>query len=196
MLPFAFARVLGASLLLSLTFAGAASAQTEPSPPDHAELAALHAADQSDRAGPMDRIDFEVLLERDGLRRDRVRELMAMGALRTARDYYHGAMILQHGHDTTDFRQAHELARRAMALDSTDRRVRYLVAASWDRYLMTAGQPQWYGTQFRRATPGSAWELHPVDTSKVTDAERLRLGVGTLAEQRARADLLNRRPGQ
>ena len=175
-------------LLLSLSFAAPASAQSS----HHPELAALHEADQADRSGPMYRIDFEVLLERDSVRRERVRALIAAGAARTARDHYHAAMVLQHGHDTADFRLAHELARRAVALDSTDRRARYLVAASWDRYLMLSGKPQWYGTQYHRPAPGAPWELYPVDSTRVSDAERLRLGVGTLREQRARAELFNR----
>jgi hypothetical protein len=103
-------------------------------------------------------------------------------------------MIYQHGHDSVAYRQANVWAREAERRDSTQARIRWLVAASWDRYQMSRGQPQWYGTQTTRLARGTGpVVLYTIDTGFVTDAERRRRGVGTLAELCARLDSINTR---
>jgi hypothetical protein len=72
--------------------------------------------------------------ERDRSRRRRLEALRAAGALRTAEDHYHAAMLLQHGETLDDARRALELARRAAALGSAP--ARWLAAAADDRWLM------------------------------------------------------------
>jgi hypothetical protein len=109
----------------------------------------------------------------------------------TANDLYHAAMVYQHGNDSTSYKQAYDWSKRAVELDSTHSKARWLTAAAWDRYLMSKGEPQWYGTQFRRRDHTGPWELYEVDTTRVTDAERIRAGLETLAEQRLRAKALN-----
>src|SRR5262245_21169525 len=61
---------------------------------DNAELKRLHDEDQADRES--DNIDWRVVGPRDEARLKRVKELFAANALRTANDYYHAAMVLQH----------------------------------------------------------------------------------------------------
>jgi hypothetical protein len=194
--------------------AGTAQQAARGAAADHPELRAAFDADQADRRpNPAWRGTIPVALRdsvfaavsgRDAARRARVRRLIADHAARTARDYYHAAMVLQHGPDSTDFREAHELAGQAVALDSAAHasvsqavpvdsvsgEARYLYAASWDRYLRSVGRPQWYGTQFV-GRPGQPWRLEDIDTTRVTDAERRRLHVPTLAEQRARVAQMN-----
>jgi hypothetical protein len=159
---------------------------------DNSELATLYAADQSDRRNAKTIADFDSMSVRDSVRRVRVRALL--GELRepTANDLYHAAMVFQHGDDTTSYRRAYELSKRAAEVDTGHQKARWLSAASWDRYLMRQQKPQWYGTQFVRSNHDGPWILYPVDTTKVTDAERVRMGVGTLAEQRAKAAELNK----
>ncbi len=62
----------------------------------NAELAALHDADQSARARPAE-IDWAVLVPEDRQRRERVHALLRAGEVRAAIDYYHAAMVFQHG---------------------------------------------------------------------------------------------------
>jgi hypothetical protein len=182
-------------LLVIIGFAESLGAQQVlvTGPPDNAELAALFAADQADRrASPS--IDWSAVAPRDSARRVSVRRILGTLGQPSSNDWYHAAMVMQHGNDTTAARLAHEWAGRAVSADSTHAKAKWLVAAAWDRYLMRQGKPQWYGTQFVRPNPSAAWELYNVDTTKVTDDDRRRLGVPSLAQQRVSVAEMNRPP--
>jgi hypothetical protein len=160
------------------------------------ELARIFEEDQSARSGPIDAMDMNALNAQDSLRRQRVRVVVAAGALKSAADFYHAAMVFQHGRDSLAYKQANEWAKRSEALDSSNADARWLVAATWDRYQMSRDEPQWYGTQTDRKPRGTGpVVLYTIDTTRITDAERARRGVGTLAELRARLDTMNRRLG-
>jgi hypothetical protein len=148
---------------------------------DNAELAQLYQQDQAERQVPD--IDWTALLKRDGERQDRVGELFAADSLVTANDFYHAAMILQHGADSISYRHAYELAQRSVGLDSTNENARWLTAAARDRYLLSIDEAQWYGTQL--LILNGITYLQRIDTTKVTDADRARLGAQTLDEIRA-----------
>ncbi len=67
-------------------------------------------------------------------------------------------------------------------------------AASRDRYEISRGRSQWYGTQSARVDQGKgALVLYDFDRTRVTDRERRYRGVGTLAELCERLDAINRR---
>ncbi len=68
---------------------------------------------------------------------------------------------------------------------------RHLVGMSGDRLLLKLGKPQWYGTQFVRNENSKQWELAPIDENAVTDAERYRLGLPSLALAREHARQMN-----
>jgi tetratricopeptide (TPR) repeat protein len=76
-------------------------------------------------------------------------------------------------------------------LDSS--RSKWLLAAAIDRDLMRRGKPQIYGTQYRRMGTDEPWELYELDTTKVTDKERKEYGVETLAEQREKLRMMNKK---
>lgn len=171
-------------------------------PPDSAaadstsvELAALYRADQADRSpGPGAPRDFFVGLEmRDAARQQRVMTLHEAGRLRTSADFFHAAMILQHGPGTEAPLLAHELALAALA--SGEPRARWLAAASLDRFLLRIGRPQRFGTQsrFETATERFVLDSVVVGPAGVTDGMRAALRVPPLAELRARVQESNRR---
>lgn len=112
-----------------------------------------------------------------------VQRLLASRQLRTSRDYYNAALILQHGDSASEYLQANELAKKSLALNPRNHATRTLIAQSWDRYLRRLGQPQWYGTQ-RYARDGHEY-MQPIDTTRVTEAERRAYFVSTLAEKLA-----------
>ena len=175
----------------------AALACSRPAPVPQASreaaLRALFEADQAERSGPVEQVDMDVLTERDRIRRDSLRALVADGVLATATSYYQAAMIMQHGTDSMDFRQAHEWARQSEELDSTKVETRWLVAATWDRYQMSRGEPQWYGTQSDRLDGGKgALVLYRIDPTRVTDRERRYRGVGTIDQLCARLNAINK----
>ncbi len=177
------------ALMLALVLPATLTYGQDP-PADNPELQSMYENDQGDRSKPYDEIDWAVVSERDRQHRERVKELLAAGAVKTANDYYHAAMVFQHGSQPEEARQAHELAKQAVALDPEHENARWLSAAAWDRYKMYLGEPQWYGTQFTRNKKG-AWILYNIDEEAVTDEERVALGVPTLEESRARALAMN-----
>jgi hypothetical protein len=186
-----------ALLRSTLALAVLGCARPAPAKPPHvdreAALRALFEADQAERSGPIEQVDMDVLNERDRIRRDSLRVLVADSVLATSTSYYHAAMIMQHGVDSMDFRQAHEWARMSEELDSTKVETRWLVAATWDRYQMSRGEPQWYGTQSDRLNGGKgALVLYRIDPTKVTDRERKYRGVGTIAQLCARLNAINK----
>ena len=156
-------------------------------------LRALFEADQADRSGPIEQVDMDTLNARDRVRRDSLSALIRAGVLGSASSYYHAAMLMQHGFDSADFRQANEWAKKSEELDSTKVETRWLVAASWDRYQMSRGEPQWYGTQSDRVEGGKgALVLYTIDPTRVTDRERIYRGVGTIDQLCARLNAINK----
>lgn len=174
-------------LLLNLALVTAAHAGNDAASPaatdDNALLAQWFAQDQAARQDGPD-IDWKQLLESDRQRRVQVMQVLAQGGVRTAADYYHAAMVFQHGDGLQDIQLAHALASVAAALVPEEKKYRWLSAASWDRIMVTQLQPQWYGTQFKADAQGAY--LYPLAEEAVTDAERVAMGVPTVAESRAR----------
>jgi len=156
------------------------------------ELADIYAADQADRAGPHESIDWTVVSPRDLARRRRVDELIASGGAKVSDDYLHAAMVYQHGETLDDIQRANALARKAVELDPRNDTARWLVAASDDRALVRQHALQKWGTQYTKRD--GTWVLEPYDRT-TTDAERAEAGVPPLAEALARADAMNTAAG-
>jgi hypothetical protein len=155
----------------------------------HEELARICEQDQADRKGelPLN------LGDRDRARRQRVTELIAEGVLQTPEDYFHAALVFQHGEKLEDYWQAHELAKKAE--EQGHPTGRWLAAAAYDRWLMNQGKPQKYGTQYTAHGDGPyrLWDVDPT----TTDEERAAWNVPPLAEALRRAEVLTRtRPGR
>lgn len=154
------------------------------------ELRELYQQDQEDRRSGR---PWSETLERDRARRRRAEDLLATGTLRDAEDYCRAAMLFQHGETLEEYWRAHELAKQAVALGSTN--ARWLVAATYDRWLMGQGKPQRYGTQSHRRSADQPWELWPIDPA-TTDAERAEWEVKPLAELRSGESSWFRPPGR
>ena len=150
----------------------------------HEELARICEQDQADRKGelPLN------LGDRDRARRQRVTELIAEGALQTPEDYFHAALVFQHGDRLEDYWQAHEMAKKAA--EQGHPTGRWLAAAAYDRWLMNQGKPQKYGTQYTAHGDGPyrLWDVDPT----TTDEERAAWNVPPLAEALRRAEVLTR----
>ena len=149
----------------------------------------LFRADQSDRAGVYVGDEKNEIAHRDSLRREKVTVMISKNELKVSDDYYHAALIYQHGLDSLDYKLANQLANKAVELDSTNENARWLVAASQDRYLWSIGQPQWYGMQLHKLA--GKWTLEPIDTTKVTDKDRRFLCVPSLKVKRQQIKEMN-----
>ncbi|HEY5800769.1 MAG TPA: hypothetical protein VIT92_11140 [Burkholderiaceae bacterium] len=153
------------------------------------ELAELFEADQADRRPA--KVDWAVVEPRDRTRHARVKELAAAGAMKHSADFYHAAMIFQHGSKPEDYKQAQLWALRAVDLDPNNDGARWLAAAAEDRYLHTTGKPQVWGTQYVKPQTARLFTMEPFDRSKKTDAQRIAMKVPTLAESQAKLAQMN-----
>ncbi len=159
---------------------------------ENEELRRMHDEDQADRSAADPKVvDWAVVGTRDRTRRSRVMTLFAEGRLTTANDYYHAAMILQHGDIPEDFLLAHEFAVVAIIKGRNDRQTRWLSAAAEDRFLTKIGRPQRFATEFSSQGDGP-WRLNPVDPT-VTDELRRLMGAHSLAEARMQEAELNKK---
>lgn len=170
-----------------------AQTSTQAAVKDNEELSRMYQEDQSDRTPPAGKsIDWNVVAPRDKARLARVKELYAQNHLGTGNDYFHAAMILQHGGTPEDYLLAHEFCVVAIIKGKNDKGTRWLAAASEDRFLMNIGRTQRFGTQYRSDSPDGPLLLYKVDAS-VTDELRRALNVPTLAEAKAREAELNKK---
>jgi hypothetical protein len=152
------------------------------------ELARLYRDDQSDRQTlPGKSIDWNTVGPRDKARQARVKELYKADQLHTGDDFYHAAMVLQHGQVPEDFLLCHELCVAAIIGGNKD--ARWLAAASEDRFLMNINRPQRFGTQFR-SLGDAPMTLYQTDDG-VTDALRQLIGVPPLAKAKEKEARMN-----
>lgn len=166
------------TIALLLAFAPLISIAGEPT--DNVRLAEMFKEDQAARR--IKPVDWTKVGPMDKAHHDEVLSLLRLGNLRTTNDYYHAAMIMQHGDTTEDYQLAFSLSRLSAAIDPSNKRARWLSAASWDRILMSKNVPQWYGTQYRKPNPESPTELYPVAESVISDAERAETNVPSLQQ--------------
>lgn len=121
-------------------------------------------------------------------RRERVLTLYGQGALQSAPDNYHAALVMLYGDEVAHFELAKTFARRAIALGES--RAWSVAAAAADRSLLGRGKPQRFGTQFVREN--GRWTLGKVDP-RVSDSLRALYGVPPLWVQQQNANQLQER---
>jgi len=115
---------------------------------------------------------------------------VAAGGAKVADDYYHAAMVFQHGRTPAEIQHAYDLAMKAVALEPNHKSARWLAAAAEDRKLMYEKKPQKWGTQFiKRDGKWIVWDVDP----SITDEERAQWNVPPLSQARARAEAMNQR---
>jgi tetratricopeptide (TPR) repeat protein len=154
---------------------------------DNPELIEIFKSDQSDRTN---HIEWNIVQKNDSLREARVYELLDSNKVRTSEDYNNAALIFHHGEDSIAYRMAVKLLKKSIELDST--RSKWLLARVIDRYLLSVNKPQIYGTQYKRLEDKTLVR-EEIDTTKVSDAERIECDVETLAQQREKVKQLNRK---
>ncbi len=174
----------------SQSFAMQSSAQSATM--DNEELIRMEQEDQSDRTSPAGKsVDWSAVGPRDDARLARVKELYIQNKLQTGNDYFRAALILQHSLAPEDYLLAHELSVAALSKGKPNAGAfdaRALAAASEDRFLMSIGRPQRFGTQYRvedENAPIKHYKLYKTD-SGVTDELRRLMNVPSLADAKAR----------
>lgn len=156
-----------------------------PPETDNLRLEELYLADQKDRE-KVYTSDAEIkeLKQRDGMRRTLVGEMISRGEVSTPNDLYHAAVIFQHGEGPRDFLTAHRLA--SIASINGHRPSRWLMAAALDRFLMSIGMPQVYGTQFEHNPEDNKYQLRlPIDDANILNFEKKFFNVPSVMERLA-----------
>lgn len=154
---------------------------------DNLELIEMFKCDQADRTNHIDR---DILQKNDSFRETRVYELLDSNKVHTSLDFHNAALIFHHGEDSVAYAMAVKLMRTSMELDST--RNKWYLAVLTDRYLLSINKPQIYGTHYKRLD-NNIVVREEMDTTIITDAERVEYGVETLAEQKEKLKNLNRK---
>lgn len=154
---------------------------------DNPRLIAMLAEDQADRVSwKQKKMDSATILARDESRRAEVKRMLAAAEVRTPHDFYCAAFIFHHGQTVDDYRLATSLAWVSMTIDPTSKDHAYMAASTWDRFMVSQGRPQWYGTKCRHQPDESGKDqLHPVDETAATDSDRARFDLKPLEVMRA-----------
>ncbi|MCD6040112.1 MAG: Uncharacterized protein K0S27_1512 [Gammaproteobacteria bacterium] len=132
------------------------------------ELQKLANADQRDRDNWMRMRSPEIMAvsRNDIKRRKRVGEIFGEGCLKSANDYYAAALIYQHGDTPDHYYQTYLWATHAAALGNIEGKP--LAAMAIDRYLVSIGKKQLFGSQFFAAgapSPNQCYCMQPVEPS-------------------------------
>ncbi len=145
-------RLLGFPLTMILMGAsgillGGLSARPVPPVPQRAmstsdELKYIYGTDQSDRFTGL----WVMNLDRDRIRLQRVKTLYRAGHITEPLDEYNAAMVYQHATCADDYQVAYELA-KAAAEGGLPESHPPLVHQAYDRWQMSLGKRQTYGTQ-------------------------------------------------
>lgn len=117
----------------------------------------------------------------------RVIDLYAKGAIEDSRDNFHASLVLLYGEQASHYDLARVFAQRAAKEGET--RGWTVCAMAWDRWLLSTGKPQRFGTQIIKQ--GGRWSLGEIDT-KTSDLDRAFYGVPPLYVQQQRAEMLQR----
>ncbi|MAM18611.1 MAG: tetratricopeptide repeat protein [Christiangramia sp.] len=153
------------------------------------ELVTMYENDQASRMNGQ--IDWAVLSREDSIRRASVDRMIKEGKVKTAQDFYHAAMIYQHGSDTIASGKAVQYMKKAVEMDPSTNK--WLLAAAIDRDLMRKGEPQIYGTQFLKNGMNEPYIQYEIDSTQVSDAQRQEYGVPTLAQQKIQLEKMNQK---
>jgi hypothetical protein len=160
--------------------AQATSTRNSPLPvSDNPTLTEMFTVDQ--KARESDHVDWAKLTKDDEQRRNDLRQMLSVGGVRTGNDYFHAAMIFQHGQNPDEYLMAHVLAMDAVALGSKE--ARWLSAATLDRYLLSIWQPQVLGTQFHGEPNFGGMTHDKINPAIVSDPMRNATCVVSASEQ-------------
>lgn len=190
-------RLMKTVLLASLLLLCSAHAQTKPQTPTvpklpdaNPDVVQLAIQDQWDRGNdmfggrqiPPPDLHGKSVAERDEERHAVIRKFLADGKVASGTDFWLSALIFQHSSNADDVMLAHILAVSAVARGSGNGK--WLSAASLDRYLWDIGQPQVFGTQFKRIAEGR-WTMEPYASKTLSNAERAIWCVVSLERQQS-----------
>ncbi|MDB5244173.1 MAG: hypothetical protein JWN18_43 [Parcubacteria group bacterium] len=151
------------------------------------ELKVIFDADQAERLVGYENINLVQMRENDKPRLDRAREIYNQvkeeGLVLDGEDLWRLGMLYQHSAEPEDYLTAMEIANMSSAAGSEAGA--WLTAAAEDRYLLSVGKDQKWGTQFAKNDEGQ-WYQQPMSSdeeSGITDDMRATKGISPRAVQ-------------
>jgi hypothetical protein len=115
------------------------------------QLAYAYKTDQADRMTVKSYLGIfhDSMMQRDSIRLEQVNQLYSKHQVISPRDKFHAAFIFHHSKQGAFFEVAQELAGEAAAAKELehDYVVQWLAKATYDRWLVSLGKPQKFGTQ-------------------------------------------------
>ena len=129
---------------------------------------------RDDREQYKEGLDRGVLERRNARRRKKVRKMLQAGQLKAVDDFCRAAWILYRGSDSSDLALSRGFALVAVGLDPEQCEAKGMAALAEDRYLLSIGEPQIYGTEIR-VVRGKKFLKEPFDLSLITDEKRKEL---------------------
>jgi hypothetical protein len=99
----------------------------------------------------------------DLIRRKRVGEIFGEGCFKMPADYMSAALIYQHGDTPDHYYQAYIWSKRASELG--DEYGKHFSALAIDRYLISIGKKQLFGSQYQKQPPNHCFCMQPVEQS-------------------------------
>lgn len=134
-------------------------------------------------------------LKKIGLREKKTRkeviEMLKKGEIKTSDDFYRAAMLFQHGGDFKSYALAIALAAVSGYLGESWGRGLYAMAI--DRFLLSIGQKQYFGTNLEKVR--GKWHLAPYNR-KTSDYERQSYLIGSMKDILKEIKKLNRKSDQ
>ncbi|HEY5236051.1 MAG TPA: hypothetical protein VIJ14_07730 [Rhabdochlamydiaceae bacterium] len=124
------------------------------------------------------------LMRIDAEHRLRVKTLSSAGKLKSKDDFHEAAFMMHLGVDSSDFLMAMRLADSASFLGDVS--AKSLFAHAEDKYLISIGKAQKYGTQFYKDEKTGKLKNYLIDP-KTTDSARKRMGLPPLKVLRREA---------
>ena len=148
-------------------------------------LEEIYGADQADRQIMIDDPHLTPdetinIMISDFERRQEVYSYLVSGRVASGKAFHQAALIFQHGDCSEHYKFASELAAKAIELGYEEDK--WLYAAALDRYLLSIGEREKFGTQTTGGCPGEL-EFYDPET---TDEERAVYDVPTLEELKNR----------
>lgn len=141
------------------------------------ELQEIYKEDQADRSFMTELKSGESpnpkkiknLTSNDDRRRARVEELDRNGCLKSSADFEAAFMVMQHGNSAEHYLKALNFIQTAQRLSKKN--LKSEIAMAVDRYLVSIGRKQLFGTQASMQGPGGCWCIQPIEGS-VADSLR------------------------
>ena len=149
----------------------------KPGLSDNKELQDLRTADQAARQAPMGDMSDDALHKMaadDVARQNKVKDMLEKGEVTTGKDFEAASLILQHSSVPDGYALAHECAIASVLLGYDE--AAWLLSRTYDRYLVSLGHRQRYGTQWNQDG------LIPMDDLGINDRMRLQMRTYTLAD--------------